>query len=247
MNPTDIFKQHIKPVLQKGPPLCIHITFYVVPNGKKLYIIYYIYISKPRHATTAFHWAADHPRYIALVLLIWSLVPFIPCQVLYALFIQLPSQVIAEILNCAGYTPDQGVGTRPGAFSVFLNEIMCEIVNFFTIVIGRLALLFFKSPCGPGGRPVVGGGPSADLLPRLRSSIRPYGAVMDSRVEEGGEGCVSMSDDEEEEEENVCRQESCCQSRGNAIKCTKVLLKTLLFVSSVVVFVGSFKEGEGDP
>jgi hypothetical protein len=41
----------------------------------------------------------------------------------------------------------------------------------------------------------------------------------------------------------------CYQSRGNAIQCARLLLKTLLFVSSVVVFVGSFKdgEGEGDP
>ena len=76
-------------------------------------------------------------------------------------------------------------------------------------------------------------------MPRLRSRLRPYGAVMDSRLEAG----CAVGDEEE-----VCRDgccQGCCQGPGSAIRSTRLLLKTLLFVSSVVVFVGSFKEGEG--
>jgi hypothetical protein len=164
--------------------------------------------------------------------------------VLYALFIQLPGQVIREILGCAGYTPDQGV--RPGGcpHSVYDNYNCVTVARESRI--GSLAS-FFSSACGPGEGTAVE--PSGDLLTRLRARLRPYGAVMDARLEEGG-GCVT--DDEEEEEENACRDgccQGCCQSRGNAMKRMRLLFKTLLFVSSVVVFVGSFKdgEGEGDP
>ena len=111
---------------------------------------------------------------------------------------------------------------------------------------------FLSSACRQGERTALE--PAGDLLTRLQARLRPYGAVVDARLEEG-EGCVMYDDDddeEEEEEEYACRDgccQCCCQSRRNAIKCTRLLLKTLLFVSSVVVFVGSFKhgEGEGDP
>ena len=105
---------------------------------------------------------------------------------------------------------------------------------------------FLSSACRQGERTALE--PAGDLLTRLQARLRPYGAVVDARLEEG-EGCVM--DDHDEEEEYACRDgccQGCCQSRRNAIKCTRLLLKTLLFVSSVVVFVGSFKHGEGgDP
>ncbi|KAF8340181.1 hypothetical protein F5887DRAFT_979025 [Amanita rubescens] len=154
--------------------------------------------------------AADHPRYTALILLIWSLVPFLPCQILNAVLVQLPVQVITEIKDWIGYTPDQGV--RPGSLA---------------------ALMHGEGTEGPDG-----------LLERLQlrlKSYQSYGAVSDSRTEEGRAPGL----DDEEDEECECRDGCCCQGPINAIKFIRLLLQTSLFFSSVIIMVNSFKEGEG--
>jgi hypothetical protein len=83
------------------------------------------------------------------------------------------------------------------------------------------------------------------LLERLQwklKSYQSYGAVSDSRTEEGrAPGLEDEEDDECECRDGPC----CCQGPINAIKFIRLLLQTSLFFSSVIIMVNSFKEGEG--
>jgi len=126
-----------------------------------------------------YHWAAEHPRYTAIILLIWSLVPFLPCQILNVVLVQLPGQVIIEIKDWIGYTPDQGV--RPGSLAALISSVLGEGTE------------------GPEGL-------LARLQLRLES-YESYGAVTDSHAEEGrGHDLDDEEDDECECRDGCCCQ-----------------------------------------
>ncbi|KAF8723391.1 hypothetical protein AX14_009351 [Amanita brunnescens Koide BX004] len=147
-------------------------------------------------------WLADHPQFASLVLLISSLLPFIPFQDVQSYLIQLPGQANTRILEAVGYTPDGGV--RPGSLASLLPSAFGE----------RVAML-------PPDR-------------RFQS----YSAISDNNrnLEEGGRH------DSDDEEDGCCS--GCCRGPRKVIKYTRMFIQAWLFISAVVVFVGSLKEGK---
>ena len=81
------------------------------------------------------------------------------------------------------------------------------------------------------------------ILPPDRR-FQSYSAIPGTRrnLEEGGgrEG----EDEEDEEDGGMEYCPGCCQGPRKAIKYTRLFVQAWLFISAVVVFVGSLKEGK---
>ena len=94
---TDIFKDYIDPALEQGSLWQLH-TLASPP------------LTHPHGLV--WDWLAGHPQFASLILLISSLVPFIPFQTFQAYLTQLPGEVNAHFSQAVGYLPDGDV--RPG-------------------------------------------------------------------------------------------------------------------------------------
>lgn len=169
-------------------------------------------------------WLADHPQFASLVLLISSLLPFIPFQDVQSYLIQLPGQANTRILEAVGYTPDGGV--RPGLCPSSLGVNISMLMRLLLIPTGSLASLL---PSAFGER--------VAMLPPDRR-FQSYSAISDNNrnLEEGGRH------DSDDEEDGCCS--GCCRGPRKVIKYTRMFIQAWLFISAVVVFVGSLKEGK---
>ena len=80
------------------------------------------------------------------------------------------------------------------------------------------------------------------ILPPDRR-FQSYSAIPGTRrsLEEGG---GREGEDEEDGGMEYCP--GCCQGPRKAIKYTRLFVQAWLFISAVVVFVGSLKEGQGE-